>query len=135
MRVTSSVATFNLVVQVVLIAGVFAGSWLVSRRKLRQHCLVMRVLMGVQILLIGVIMAPQLGRYIRNWSGFSRFTVELIVHHVLGLVALALWIYINLAFAGVIKRPHRYTWLMRGALATWIVSLGLGVHLFWYLWR
>ncbi len=135
MGVTKSVATFNLVVQVVLIAGVFAGAWLAWRRKLGRHCLFMRVLMGVQILLIGIIMAPQLARYVRTWGGFSAFTVELIVHHVLGLVALALWIYINLAITGVVKAPRRYTWFMRSALATWTVSLGLGVYLFWYLWR
>ena len=91
--------------------------------------------MGVQILLIGVIMAPQFGGYVRDWSGFSGFTTELIVHHVLGIVALALWIYINLAFTGVVKAPRRYTWFMRSALVAWVVSLALGVRLFWYLWQ
>jgi hypothetical protein len=89
---------------------------------------------GVQILLIGIIMAPQLARYVSNWSGFSALTVELIVHHVLGLVALALWIYINLALTGVVKAPRRYTWFMRGALVSWVASLALGAYLFWYLW-
>jgi len=135
MSVTKSVATFNLVMQVILIIGVFAGAWLAWRRKFGRHCLFMRVLMGVQILLIGVIMAPQLARYVRHWSGFSAFTAELIVHHVLGLVALALWIYINLALTGVVRAPRRYTWFMRSALASWVVSLGLGAYLFWYLWR
>lgn len=135
MSVTKNVATFNLVVQLVLVAGVFLGGWLVSRRKFDRHCLLMRVLMGAQILLIGVIMAPQLGRFVRSWSGFSGFTAELIVHHVFGLAALGLWIYINLAFAGLIRAPRSYAWLMRSALATWLISLGLGIHLFWYLWR
>jgi hypothetical protein len=135
MGVTKNVATFNLVVQAVLIAGVFVGAWLGWRHKFGRHCLVMRVLMGTQILLIGLIMAPQLARYLRHWSGFSTFTVELIVHHVFGLVALALWIYINLAMTGVVRAPRRYTWFMRSALASWVISLGLGGYLFWYLWR
>ncbi len=135
MGVTRNVALFNLVVQAMLIAGVFAGAFLARRRRFGRHCLIMRVLMGAQILLIGIIMAPQLARYVSNWSGLSAFAVELIVHHVLGLVALALWVYINLALAGVVKAPRRYTWFMRSALVSWVASLGLGAYLFWYIWR
>jgi hypothetical protein len=132
--VTRNVALFNLVVQLVLIVGVLVGAYLGRARKFSRHCLLMRLLMGAQILLIGIIMAPQLGRYLRGWSGFSAFTTELIVHHVLGLVALALWIYINLAMPGVVRAPRRYGWFMWGALASWVASLALGVYLFWYLW-
>jgi hypothetical protein len=135
MGVTKNVATFNLVVQAVLIAGVLVGAWLARTHKLKRHCLVMRVLMGAQILLIGIIMAPQLGRFARGWSGFSALNVTLVIHHVLGLIALALFIYINLAFTGVVKAPRRYTWYMRGALVSWVISLGLGGYLFWYIWR
>jgi uncharacterized protein YneF (UPF0154 family) len=135
MGVTRSVAIFNLIVQVILIVGVLAGAFLARRRSFGRHCMIMRVLMGVQILLIGIIMAPQLARYATNWSGFSAFTAGLIVHHVLGLAALALWIYINLALTGVVKAPRRYTWLMRSALISWVASLGLGGYLFWHIWR
>jgi hypothetical protein len=135
MGVTKNVAIFNLVMQVVLIVGVCVGAWLARRRKFGRHCLLMRVLMGAQILLIGVIMAPQLVRYLRGQSGFSTLTVEIVVHHVFGLVALALWIYINLAMTGVVKAPRRYKWFMWSALASWVVSLGLGAYLFWYVWR
>jgi len=135
MGVTKNVAIFNLTVQVILIVGVFAGAWLGWRRKLVRHCLFMRVLMGAQILLIGIIMAPQFARYVRHLSGFSAFSVGLIVHHVLGLVALALWVYVNLALTGVVNAPRRYTWFMRSALASWTLSLGLGAYLFWYVWR
>lgn len=133
-NVTRNVATFNLLVQVVLIVGVFAGAYLGWARKFDRHCLMMRVMMGVQILLIGIIMAPQMGRFVKNWGGLSSFYAELIVHHVLGLIALALWIYVNLAMWGVVKAPRRYTWFMRSALAAWVASLALGCHLFLYLW-
>jgi hypothetical protein len=126
--VTKNVALFNLVVQATLIAGVFAGTFLARTRRFGRHCLIMRVLMGVQILLIGIIMAPQFARYVSNWSGFSAFTVELIIHHVLGLVALALWIYLNLALTGAVRAPRSYTWFMRSALVSWVASLGLGVY-------
>lgn len=135
MNVTRGVAVFDLAAQAALIVGVLAGAYLGRKREFRPHCLVMRVLMGGQILLIGVIMAPQLGRYLRDWNGFSAFAVEYLVHHTLGLVTLGLWIYINLAMAGVARAPRRYTWFMRGALASWVTSLALGVLLFWYSWR
>jgi hypothetical protein len=133
--VTRNVALSNLVVQVILIAGVFAGAFVARRRRFGRHCLIMRVLMGVQILLIGIVMAPQLARYISDWSGFSTFTVELLVHHALGVIALALWIYVNLAITGVVRAPRRYIWFMRSALVSWVASLGLGAYLFWYIWR
>jgi hypothetical protein len=135
MSVTKNVAIFNLVAQAILIAGVCVAAWLARRRKFGRHCLLMRVLMGAQILLIGIIMAPQFARDLRGQSGFSAFTAELIVHHVFGVVALGLWIYINLAMTGVVKAPRRYKPFMWTALASWVVSLGLGAYLFWYIWR
>ena len=136
MDVTRGVATFNLVAQVVLMVALLVGSLLAWRGRLRQHCWIMRAAIVAQLLLIGVIMAPQIGRYYKHWSGFSRFTTELVVHHTFGAIALLLAIYVNLAFVGVVfKRPRRFAWVMRATLLTWAVSLGLGIHLFWYLWR
>jgi hypothetical protein len=135
MHVTSGVATFNLLAQIVLMLILLVGSWLAYRGKLVPHCLVMRAAIVIQLLLIGIIMAPQVGRYYANWSGFSGFTTELIVHHAFGAAALVLAIYINLAFSGIVRRPLRFAWVMRATFLAWAVSLALGIHLFWYLWR
>jgi hypothetical protein len=135
MNVTSGVATFNLAAQVVLMVALLAGSGLAWTGRLRAHCWIMRGAIAAQLLLIGVIMAPQVGRYYTNWSGLSSFSIELIIHHALAMLALLLAIYINLVSARVFRRPRRYAWIMRATLLTWAVSLGLGIHLFWYLWR
>jgi hypothetical protein len=135
MSMTKGLATFNLVVQVILIVAALTGASLAWRRRFSHHCLLMRAAIAAQILVIGIIMAPQLARYLGHWGGFSPFMVEIIVHHVLGLVVLGLWIYINLAFTGVVKAPRRYTWFMRSALASWLLTLGLGIYLYWYIWR
>jgi hypothetical protein len=135
MVMTKGLATFNLVVQIVLIVAALTGATLAWRRKFGRHCLVMRVAIAAQIIVIGVIMAPQLARYLSHWNGFSTFTVEIIIHHVFGLIVLGLWIYINLAFTGVVKAPRSYTWFMRSALTSWLISLGLGIYLYWYIWR
>jgi uncharacterized membrane protein YozB (DUF420 family) len=134
-NVTSGVATFNLVAQMVLMLVLLVGGWLAHKRKLGPHCLVMRTAIVIQLLLIGIIMAPQVGRYYANWSGFSGFTTELIVHHAFGSVAMVLAVYINLAFAGIIKKPRHFARVMRATFLAWAVSLALGIHLFWYLWR
>lgn len=135
MVMTKGLATFNLVVQVVLIVAALTGATLAWRHKFGRHCLVMRVAIAAQIIVIGVIMAPQLARYLSHWSGFSTFMVEIIIHHVFGLIVLGLWIYINLAFTGVVKAPRSYTWFMRSALTSWLITLGLGIYLYWYIWR
>jgi hypothetical protein len=115
--------------------ALLAGSGLAWTGRLRAHCWIMRGAISAQLLLIGVIMAPQVGRYYTNWSGLSSFSIELIIHHALAMLALLLAIYINLVSARVFRRPRRYAWIMRANLLTWAVSLGLGIHLFWYLWR
>lgn len=135
MDVTSGVATFNLAAQVALMAVLLAGSLLAWSGRLRVHCWFMRAAIVAQLLLIGVVMAPQVGRYYSNWNGLSSFSAELIVHHAFGVIALLLAIYINLAFAGVLKTPRHFAWVMRATVVAWAVSLGLGIHLFWYLWR
>ena len=135
MDVTSGVATFNLVAQVVLMVTLLTASVLALKGKLVPHCRTMRAAIVGQLLLIGIIMAPQVGRYYGSWSGLSSFTALLIVHHVFGGLAIILAIYVNLAVAGIVKRPLHLAWVMRATLATWSVSLGLGIYLFWYLWR
>jgi hypothetical protein len=135
MDVTSGVATFNLAAQVVLMLALLVGGLLAWQGKLRLHCWMMRGATVAQLVLVGVIMAPQIGRYYAGWTGFSSLTTELVVHHAFAAVALLLAIYINLAFGGVVKKPRRFNWVMRATLLAWAISLGLGIHLFWYLWR
>jgi hypothetical protein len=135
LSINPNLALINLLLQVLLIAGVLGGAFLGRRRHFRHHCLTIRVLVAVQILAIALIMAPSLAGYLKNWSGFSWFTAEIIIHHVLGLVVLALWIYINLAYLGIVKRPQRFRRYMWAALAVWLVSLALGIQLYVRIWR
>jgi hypothetical protein len=132
---TRNLALTNVVVQCVLIATTLVAFWLAHRRRLKRHCLVMRVTVGVEIILIGALMAPSLAAYVNNWSGWSWFTAEIIIHHTLGVIVVLLFIYFNLALAGVVRSPHRLRPYMRTTLGLWLVVLGLGIYLFWYIWR
>jgi hypothetical protein len=132
---TSSLALTNLVLQVALIVAALAAYLLARRRRLNRHCLVMRVSVGVQIVLIAALMAPSLSAYVNHWSGWTWFTTELMVHHVLGVVVVLLFIYFNLALTGVVRSPKRLKPYMRSALVLWLVSLALGIYLYWHIWR
>jgi hypothetical protein len=109
--------------------------WLARRRKFKRHCLVMRVSVAVQIILIAALMAPSLSAYLTHWGGWSWFTAEIIIHHVLGVIVVLLFIYFNLALTGVVKSPKRLRPYMRSALVLWLASLALGLHLYVYVWR
>jgi len=90
MDVTSGVATFNLAAQVVLMLALLVGGVVAWKGKLRLHCWIMRGATLAQLVLVGVIMAPQIGRYYADWTGFSSLTTELVVHHAFAVIALLL---------------------------------------------
>jgi hypothetical protein len=132
---TRGLALTNIILQVLLIVTAGVAFWLARRRRLKRHCLVMRIAVGVQIILIGALMAPSLGAYVSTWSGWSRFTAEIVVHHTLGAIVVLLFIFFNLVMTGVVKYRGRLRPFMWTALVLWLASLGMGVHLYWYIWR
>jgi hypothetical protein len=132
---TRSLAVTNVVFQCLLIVTALVAFWLARHRRFKRHCLVMRVSIGVEIILIGALMAPSLSAYLTHWSGWSWLTAEIIIHHTLGAIVVLLFIYFNLALTGVVRSPRRLRPYMRTALSLWLVTLGLGLYLFWYIWR
>jgi hypothetical protein len=132
---TSSLALANLILQVALIVLAFGALWLATKKRLTHHCLVMRVAVGVQIVLIAALMAPALAARVRIWDGWSWFSAEWVIHHTLGVIVVLLFIFFNLAMTGVIKFRHRLRPYMLSAFALWVVSLAMGIHLYWYIWR
>jgi hypothetical protein len=132
---TRSLALTNVIVQCLLIVAALTAFWLARKGRLKRHCLIMRVSIGVQIVLIGALMAPSLAAYINNWSGWSWFTAEILIHHTLGVIVVLLFIYFNLALTGVVRSPRRLRPYMRTALVLWLAVLALGLYLYWYIWR
>ncbi|OFV85013.1 MAG: hypothetical protein A2W26_04365 [Acidobacteria bacterium RBG_16_64_8] len=124
----------NLVLQVALVVGAISGAYLGRRRRFRRHCLAMRILMAVQILAIALVMAPSLAAYVNNWTGLSWLRAEIIIHAVFGIVLIGLWSFINLALLGIVKTPRHLRRFMWAALAVWLVSLALGIHLYTSIW-
>lgn len=120
----------NLILQVVLVLGVAVAFCLARRRKLRRHCLLMRVLIGVEVASIIVSMTRPMLDYVRQPPPLRLLTTETIVHHSLGLLVILMFIYVNLVFEHTIKTRWGFKNIMRIAAVLWVVTLVLGIHLY-----
>ena len=127
-------AMINLAIQVLLIMSVSGAVFLVKKRNLGKHCVVMRVAVLLQIIAIAGVMLPSMLGYIENEQRSIFFNMEMLVHHTLGLTVIAIWIYINLVFAGVMRIRVRLETAMRLALASWILALIIGLHMYFLIW-
>jgi uncharacterized membrane protein YozB (DUF420 family) len=123
----------NLIVQAVLFVGVCIGAALAATHKYGRHCLFMRVVVGLQVVAIGVFMIVPLKRWVGDYRGW--FRILLLVHHSLGVIVLLLFIYINLAIAGRVKAPKRMRNVMRSTLGLWLIVLALGGYIYYFIWR
>jgi putative membrane protein len=127
-------AIVNLTIQVLLIMTVSGAVFLVKKRNLGKHCVVMRVAVLLQIIAIAGVMLPSMLGYIENEQRGIFFNIEMFVHHTLGLIVIAIWIYINLVFAGVMRIRVRLETAMRLALASWILALIIGLYMYFLIW-
>jgi uncharacterized membrane protein YozB (DUF420 family) len=127
-------AMINLTIQVLLIVMVSGAVFLVKKRNIGKHCVVMRVAVLLQIIAIAGVMLPSMLGYIENEQRGIFFNSEMLVHHTLGLTVIAIWIYINLAFAGVMRIKVRLVTAMRLAFASWILALIIGLHMYLSIW-
>ena len=122
-------ANINFIVQLLLIVTVIVAVYLAKERhQTIRHCKIMRVAVLIEILTMAVVMIPSMLR-VSGYELPSLLRLELVIHGILGLVVVALWIYINIAFK-VIKDSARIILPMRLALVSWLVSFILGLHIF-----
>ncbi len=128
-------AMVNLTIQVLLIMTVFGAVFLAKKRNLGKHCIVMRVAVIVQIIAIASVMLPSMLGYIENEQRDIFLNIEILVHHTLGLILIVIWIYINLVFAGIMRIRGRLAVAMRLALASWILALIIGLHMYLLIWK
>ncbi len=125
----------NLVVQILLMVTIFVAAYLARvKRQLIRHCTIMRIAIPVQIVAIAIVMLPSMLGYIENEPPGLLFSLVIPAHHALGLVVVALWIYVNLAFEGIIKTRWRLVIPMRLAFGSWLVTLILGLYIYLSLW-
>jgi hypothetical protein len=125
--------TINFAGQMGLLATIIVVAYLArKKRQLQKHCRIMMVTVPLQIAAIVGIMGPAVFIDLQTVGG-APLGIEVLAHHVLGLMVVGLFIYINLVYRGTIKPRFQLVKAMRLALASWLVSLGLGMHLFRFL--
>lgn len=123
-------ATANLVVQLVLIALVLIAVYLARRGRVIRHCTIVRVTVVVQIIAILAVMLPSLLGYVENVPPIPFLYPELLIHHILGLVLIAIFIYVNLDVGRVIQPIVKRKNAMRTALGVWLVVIAIGINIY-----
>jgi len=125
-----TLATANLVVQLVLIALILGAVYLARRGRIKRHCTIVRGAVVVQIIAILIVMLPSLLGYVANVPPIPFLYPELLIHHILGLVLIAIFIYVNLEVGHVIRPIVKRKDAMWTALGVWLVALALGIILY-----
>ena len=124
-------AESNFLVQLILVVALLVAARLALARDFKKHCALMRIAVPVQILAILAVMLPSMYGYFRNPSTDPLLDFEILIHHTLGLMVVALWVYINLIFMNVLKPKIGLKTIMRLALGCWAASMVLGLYLYW----
>ncbi len=125
-----TLATANLVVQLVLIMFVFGAVYLARKGRVVKHCTIQRATVSVQIIAILAVMLPSLLGYVENVPEVPLLFPELLIHHTVGLVLIGVWIYINLEVGGIIRQHIRRKTVMRFAFGVWLIAIVLGVNIY-----
>ena len=127
-------AMVNMIIQVLLFMTASGAVFFAKKRNLGKHCVFMRITVPFQIISIAVVMLPSMLGYIENVQRDLLFNIEIFAHHTLGLIVIAIWIYINLVFEGVMRIRGSLATAMRLALASWILALIIGLHMYFMIW-
>ncbi len=125
-----TLAMANLGIQIFLIVFVFCAVYFVKKGDPIKHCSMVRIAVPLQVLAIIAVMLPSLLGYIKFEPFGVLFNAELLIHHTLGLLVIALWIYINLAYGNIIRMTRNFRIFMRAALVLWVMALVLGLHIY-----
>ncbi len=123
------VVAYNLAMQIILAAALAYAIFLARSGQPERHCLLLRLAFAAQVLFILAVMSPAMSGILEPGRPASLFSVEVLAHHAIGLVAVLLWIYINLVFLRRIRARLPVNLAMRAAAACWAASLVLGLHI------
>lgn len=124
----------NLILQLTLFATLLIAAFLARKGRFKKHCTIMRIAIPVQLLAIFIVMLPEMLGYVKTLSPTAFISIEMWVHHLLGLVVVAIWVYVNLVMMGKIKIKGRLLNIMRLALGLWLLALVSGIHIYVSIW-
>ncbi|VVB90386.1 Uncharacterised protein [uncultured archaeon] len=122
-------ALANLIIKVLLIIVVSGAVYHAKKKNLGIHCTIVRSAVLVQIAAIAGVMLPSLLGYMKI-TNTGLIYIEMLSHHTIGLAVIALWVYINLIYLGIVNTRIKIVTLMRLALLLWILGLLLGLRMY-----
>ena len=125
-----TMATLNIVFQILLMILLSFAVFLATRKDLRKHCNTVRIAVLLQAASIIIVMLPSMLGYLNSGTPGVIFYNEMLFHHILGLILIGLWIYINLAYSNIIRRPGNFKSIMKYAFITWTLAFIIGLHLY-----
>jgi uncharacterized membrane protein YozB (DUF420 family) len=126
--------SINLIIQFSLLVVLLIAAYLAKKGRFTKHCLIMRIAVIVQLLAIFIVMLPEMLGYVQALSPTAFLSIEMWVHHLLGLAVVAIFIYINLVMMGKITIKVRLRNIMRLAFGLWFLALVSGIHIYVFLW-
>ncbi len=129
-----ALAMLNIAVQLVLLAFVFGAVYLARRGRVVRHCAIQRGTLLVQIIAILGFMLPMLLGFAQSATSLPLFYPELLIHHSFGLILVGMWVYINLDVSRRIKQLIKRKTAMRFAFGVWVVTIVLGLHIYYTLY-
>ena len=126
--------SINLIIQLALLLTLLVAAFHAKRGQFSKHCTIIRIAVPVQLLSIFIVMLPEMLGYVNTLSSTALLSIEIWVHHFLGLAVVAIWVYINLVNMGKIKIKGRLRSIMRLAFGLWILALVSGIHIYVSIW-
>ncbi|MBM2832166.1 MAG: hypothetical protein HW414_1218 [Dehalococcoidia bacterium] len=128
-------STVNLVLQSLLVVALMAAVYLVrKKRDLKIHCLIIRIAVPLQVIAILGVMLPSMFGYIGNEQTSLFMAIEILAHHTLGLVVIALWVYVSILFRRGAGSLPRMVTAMKVAFWLWLVVFLVGLHIYLTRW-
>ena len=124
----------NLIVQLSLLVALLIATYLARKGRFTKHCTIIRIAIPVQLLAIFIVMLPEMLGYVNTLSRTAFISIEMWVHHLLGLAVVAIWVYVNLVMMGKIKIKGRLRNIMRLAFSLWLLALISGIHIYVSIW-
>ncbi len=127
--------TLNLFAQFGILAALLIGVIYVKRLRYGLHGYLTFVAVALNVLSVALVMLPS-GARILGRASLSTFTVIVGIHSVLGLLALAVGIYIVLVWR--FRRPGGSCFRLRSSMGplamVWVVTMTLGVLMYLILY-
>ncbi len=127
--------TINLAVQSLLLVAAISGAYVAKKKhNFKLHCRIMRAAVTVQVISIVAVMLPAMVGYLQRGNRDTFFNIEMWIHHSLGLVVVGIWVYVNLAFEGLIKSSGVFVKPMRAAFVLWMLTWLMGLYSYVVTW-